>query len=327
MDDPVQALVLHWRREVAGLGRGDDLLLFLRILDLGSICEAARSLALSAAVASQRLKRLERELGVRLLQRTTRQLRPTPEGRSLAEQGREAVEDLEALMGGLHRSTREVAGTLRLTLPPTFGRLYVSPLLPNFLSRHPRLRLDLDLSDRRRDIVASGFDLAIRIGLLADSSLVARRLAANRRVLCASPAYLKRHGTPHAPEELTRHECLLLSDGEEESGTWRLRDVSGENVSVKVSGRIRSSQGEFLRDAAVAGLGIVQQSTWHVCDDLRAGRLRQILPDHALPETGIHAVMPQRRLVPPRVRAFIDFLVEEWEPALPWERHADDGKG
>ncbi|NIC04812.1 LysR family transcriptional regulator [Billgrantia bachuensis] len=305
------------------MSRIDDLSLFLRILDLGSISEAARSLGLSAAVASQRLKRLERELGVRLLQRTTRQLRPTPEGRSLAEQGRAAVEDLEALTSGLHRSTREVAGTLRLTLPPTFGRLYVSPLLSRFLSRYPRLRLDLDLSDQRRAIVGSGFDLAIRIGSLADSSLVARRLATNRRVLCASPAYLKRHGTPRVPEELTRHECLLLTDGEGEPGHWRLCGASGESVEVKVDGRIRSSQGELLRDAAVAGLGIVQHSIWHVCDDLRAGRLQRILPDHMPPETGIHAVMPQRRLVPPRVRAFIDFLVEQWEPVPPWERHTN----
>ncbi len=309
------------------MSRIDDLSLFLRILDLGSISEAARSLDLSAAVASQRLKRLERELGVRLLQRTTRQLRLTPEGRSLAEQGRAAVEDLEALTSGLHRSTREVAGTLRLTLPPTFGRLYVSPLLSRFLSRYSRLRLDLDLSDQRRAIVGSGFDLAIRIGSLADSSLVARRLATNRRMLCASPAYLKRHGTPRVPEELTRHECLLLTDGEGEPGHWRLCGASGESVDIKVDGRIRSSQGELLRDAAVAGLGIVQHSTWHVCDDLRAGRLQRILPDHAPPETGIHAVMPQRRLVPPRVRAFIDFLVEEWEPVPPWERHASGVRG
>ncbi|QTP53883.1 LysR family transcriptional regulator [Billgrantia sulfidoxydans] len=306
------------------MSRVDDLSLFLRILDLGSISEAARSLDLSVAVASQRLKRLERELGVRLLQRTTRQLRPTPEGRSLAEQGREAVEDLEALMSGLHQSTREVTGTLRLTLPPTFGRLYVSPLLPRFLRRYPRLRLDLDLSDQRRDIVGSGFDLAIRIGSLADSSMVARRLATNRRVLCASPAYLKRHGIPRTPEELTRHECLVLTGGEVGAGTWRLRDINGEWFAVKVDGRIRSSQGELLRDAAVAGLGIVQHSTWHVCDDLQAGRLQQVLSDYALPETGIHAVMPQRRLAPPRVRAFIDFLVEQWEPVPPWERHKED---
>lgn len=310
------------------MSRIDDLSLFLRILDLGSISEAARSLDLSAAVASQRLKRLERALGVRLLQRTTRQLRPTPEGRSLAEQGRGAVEDLEALMSGLHRSMREISGTLRLTLPPTFGRLYISPLLPRFMSRHPNLRLDLDLSDQSRDIVGSGFDLAIRIGALADSGLVARRLATNRRVLCASPAYLQRHGTPRTPNELTRHECLLMTGGEGESGIWRLRDADGESVNIKVDGRIRSSQGEFLRDAAVAGLGIVQHSTWHVCDDLRIGRLQRVLPDHALPETGIYAVMPQRRLVPPRVRGFIDFLVEQWEPVPPWERHVgtDHGK-
>ena len=308
------------------MSRVDDLSLFLRILDMGSISEAARSLDLSAAVASQRLQRLERELGVRLLHRTTRQLRATPEGRSLAEQGRGAVEELEALMGGLHRSTREVSGTLRLTLPSTFGRLYISPLLTAFLNRHPRLRLDLDLSDQGRDIVGSGFDLAIRVGSLVDSSLVARRLARNRRVLCASPAYLQRHGTPRSPEELTRHECLVLTGGAGEPGIWHLRDASGESVSVKVGGRIRSSQGELLRDAAVAGLGIVQHSTWHVCDDLRAGRLLRILPVHAPPETGIHAIMPHRRLVAPRVRAFIDFVVEQWDPTPPWERHAAAGK-
>jgi DNA-binding transcriptional LysR family regulator len=307
------------------MSRFDDLSLFLRILDLGSISEAARSLDLSAAVASQRLQRLERDLGVRLLHRTTRQLRPTPEGRSLADQGREAVEELDALMSGLHRSTREVSGTLRVTLPPTFGRLYVSPLLPGFLSRHPRLRLDLDLSDQSRDIVGSGYDLAIRVGSLADSSLVARRLATNRRVLCASPTYLQRHGTPHDPEELTRHECLLLTGSAGEPGIWHFRDADGGSVSVKVSGRIRSSQGELLRDAAVAGLGIVQHSIWHVCDDLRTGRLIQILPGHALPETAIHAVMPHRRLVPPRVRAFIDFLVEQWDPVPPWEREVVRG--
>ena len=301
------------------MDRIGDIALFLRVLDLGSISAAARTLDLSVAVASQRLKRLERELGVRLLHRTTRQLHPTPEGLLLAEQGRVLVEDLEALADGLRRTGSGVAGTLRVTLPSTFGRMYVSPLLPEFLALHPGVRVSVDLSDVKVDLVSAGMDLAIRIGTLDDSSLVARQLAINRRVLCASPDYLERRGVPGTPADLAAHECLLLVGSQGRQDTWRLRDGDTE-VSVRVGGRIESNQGELLRDAAVAGLGIALHSTWHVSDDLRAGRLRVVLPDHPLPESGIHAVMPQRRLVPPRVRAFVDFLADKLGGTPPWER-------
>lgn len=301
------------------MDRIGDIALFLRVLDLGSISAAARTLDLSVAVASQRLKRLERELGVRLLHRTTRQLHPTPEGLLLAEQGRVLVEDLEALADGLRRTGSGVAGTLRVTLPSTFGRMYVSPLLPEFLALHPGVRVSVDLSDVKVDLVSAGMDLAIRIGTLDDSSLVARQLAINRRVLCASPDYLERRGVPRTPADLAEHECLLLVGSQGRQDTWRLRDGDTE-VSVRVGGRIESNQGELLRDAAVAGLGIALHSTWHVSDDLRAGRLRVVLPDHPLPESGIHAVMPQRRLVPPRVRAFVDFLADKLGGTPLWER-------
>ena len=302
------------------MDRIGDIALFLRVLDLGSISAAARTLDLSAAVASQRLKRLERELGVRLLHRTTRQLHPTPEGLLLAEQGRVLVEDLEALADGLRRTGSGVAGTLRVTMSSTFGRLYISPLLPEFLALHPGVRVSVDLDDAKVDLVSAGMDLAIRIGDLDDSTLVARQLAVNRRVLCASPAYLARHGAPQTPVDLAVHECLLLVGSQGRQDTWRLRDGESE-VAVRVAGRIESNQGELLRDAAVAGLGIALHSTWHVCEDLRAGRLQVVLPDHPLPETGIHAVMPQRRLVPPRVRAFVDFLGDRLGDVPPWERH------
>ena len=173
------------------MDRIGDLTLFLRVLDRGSITAAARSMDLSVAVASQRLKRLEGELGVRLLHRTTRRLHPTPEGCVLAEQGRTIVEELEALTGGLRQMGTHVAGTLRVTMSPTFGRLYVSPLLPRFLSRHPRVRVSVDFSDQQVDLVSAGLDLAIRIGALEDSSLVARRLAARMLEtwrIAASPA-------------------------------------------------------------------------------------------------------------------------------------------
>ena len=303
------------------MDRIGDLHLFLRVLDLGSISAAARSMDVSVAVASQRLKRLERSLGVRLLHRTTRQLRPTAEGIALAEQGRPLVEDLEALTGNLRKTAKDVAGTLRVTLPATFGLQYVSPLLPEFLSRHPRLRLHIDLTDQMRDLVSEGLDLAIRIGTLKSSELIATRLASNRRVLCASPDYLRRHGTPKKPEDLTKHECLLMAVSRDASDTWQLRDATGKETRVRVSSRLRSNLGEVIRDAALGGLGISLHSTWHVCEDLRAGRLKLVLPDYQLPESGIYAIMPQRRLVLPRVRAFVDFLAQQFGETPPWERY------
>jgi len=302
------------------MDRIDDIALFLRVLDLGSISAAARSLDLSVAVASQRLKRLEKQLGVRLLHRTTRQLHPTPEGLLLAGQGRALVEELEVLTDGLRQGGARVAGTLRMTVSSAFGRLYISPLLPEFLSRYPEVRVSVDLSDQNADLVSAGLDLAIRIGTLDDSSLVARKLATNRRVLCASPDYLRRHGMPSTPDELGRHQCLLLVAAQGRQDTWRMRDRRGREVAVRVDGRIESNQGDLLHNAALAGLGIVRYSLWHASDDLRAGRLQVVLPGYRFIDTGIHAVMPQRRLVPPRVRAFVDFLAEKWGETPPWER-------
>jgi len=302
------------------MDKAADISLFLRVFDAGSISAAARSLDVSVAVASQRLKRLEKDLGVRLFQRTTRQLHPTPEGMALAEQGRALIDDLEALTASLREAGMGIAGTLRLTTSATFGRQYISPLLPEFLARHPKLKISVDLDDQHRDLVAEGFDLSIRIGALTDSTLVARRLASNRRVLCASPEYLRLHGAPATPQDLTRHQCLLLTGRAGRNDIWRLTGSDGQEVAVQVDGRIDCNQGELLRDAAVAGMGIALHSIWHVHEDLRSGRLQVVLPDHALPDTGIHALMPQRRLVPPRVRAFVDFVAEKFGNAPPWER-------
>lgn len=302
------------------MDRIGDLTLFLRVLDLGSITAAAHSLDLSVAVASQRLKRLERELGVRLLHRTTRRLHPTPEGVALAERGRALVEDLESLGAGLREAATEIAGTLRVTMSASFGRQHVSPLLPAFLARHPKLRLSVHLTDQVVDLVSEGFDLAIRIGAMEDSLLVARRIAANRRVLCASPDYLCRRGQPKVPQDLQDHECLLLFGSSGRQDVWRLHDADGKEMPVRVRGRFESNLGELLRDASVAGEGIAIHSLWHIADDLRAGRLQVVLPDYPLATTAISAVMPQRRQVPPRVRAFVDFLVDEFGDNPPWER-------
>ncbi len=310
------------------MDRIDDIALFLRVLDTGSISAAARSLDLSVAVASQRLKRLEDALGVRLLQRTTRRLHPTPEGLALAERGRPLVDEFDALASGLRQAGTDVAGNLRVTMGATFGRMWVSPLLPEFMALHPRVRVVAHLSDQTVDLVGDGFDLAIRIGELDDSSLVSRRIAANRRVLAASPAYLQRNGAPAAPKDLETHACLLLFDSHRRRDSWRMQEPDGTPVDVHVSGRLESTLGELLRDAAVAGEGIGMFSHWHVAADLRAGRLVQVLPQCPLGETGIHAVMPQRRFVPPRVRAFVDFLEARfgryppWDAALAGDAHA-----
>lgn len=294
------------------MDRLTDIALFLRVLDLGSISAAARSLDISVAVASKRLQRLERDLGVRLLHRTTRQLRATPEGAALAGQGRMLVEDLEALTASLRQDGSELTGTLRLTTSASFGRLYISPLLAEFIALHPRIQISVHMNDEMVDLVSAGFDLAVRIGNLADSSLVARKLASNRRVLCAAPDYLQRRGMPQTVAELERHECLVLVGGQLREDIWRLTDGAGRESSARVRGPLESNLGEALRDAALAGLGIALHSTWHIDEDLRAGRLVRVLPDYGL-SNGIHAVMPQRRLVPPRVRAFVDFLAERFD--------------
>ncbi|WP_329743463.1 LysR family transcriptional regulator [Dyella sp. A6] len=309
------------------MDRLDDLALFLRVLDLGSISAAARSLGLSVAVASQRLKRLERELGVRLLQRTTRSLHATPEGAELAAQGRVLVEDLEALTSGLRKGARAVTGTLRVTLPSSFGRQYLSPLLPEFMARHPGIKLSVNLSDQFVDLVGSGFDLGIRIGALDDSGLVARRLAVNRRVLCATPDYLRQHGTPRTPADLSEHECLLLVGRHGRQDLWRLTDGRGHEVVQRVQGHLESNEGELLRDAVLAGQGIAMHSIWHVHEALRAGRLVVVLPGFPLADTGIYAVMPQRRLVPPRVDAFVDFLAGHLGGTPSWERGLEAWSG
>ncbi len=302
------------------MDRIEDFRLFLRVLDLGSISGAARSLDISAAVASQRLKRLEAALGVRLFHRTTRQLRVTVDGIALAEQGRSLIEDLEALTSGLRKSVLDVAGTLRVTVPAAFGRQYLSPRLPGFLARHPNLKLAMDLNDQIQDLVGEGFDLAIRIGQVDAPNLIARRLASNRRVLCASPDYLKKRGTPQRPQDLVEHDCLLMFGNKGVRDTWMFRGNDGKQITVRVRGRIETNMGEVVRDAALAGLGISLHSTWHICEDLTAGRLRIVLPEYELPESAIYAVMPPRRLVLPRVRAFIDDLIEYLGDVPPWER-------
>lgn len=301
------------------MDRIGDIALFLRVLDTGSISAAARSLDLSPAVASQRLKRLEDALGVRLLHRTTRRLHPTPEGLRLAGEGRALVEAFDGLAGSLRESGgHAVGGTLRVTMSASFGRQHVSPRLPRFLAAHPGLQLSVHMSDQQVDLVREGFDLAIRIGDLDDSQLVGRQIAANPRVLVASPDYLSRRGAPVTPEDLLAHDCLVLVGSRGRQDRWQLLDGTGAETTVTVAGTLESNLGEVLRDAALAGVGIAMHALWHVADDLHTGRLARVLPTYAPPVTGIHAVMPDRIFVPPRTRAFVAFLQTEFAAFPQW---------
>lgn len=301
------------------MDRISDLSLFIRTVDLGSISAAARSENLSLSVASLRLQRLEESLGVRLLNRTTRRLYPTPEGEMLVAEGRPLVEALLALGENLKNSRSVITGTIRVTMSASFGRLWISPLLAEFQALHPDVNLVAHLSDEVIDLVQGGYDLAIRLGHLKDSRLVARRLASNRAVLVASPAYLAQKGVPEHPDDLLHHDGLLLTGTDGKRDVWKLQSADGKTHRVKINSKVESNLGELLRDAAVHGRGISWQSVWHVASDLNAGRLVIVLPDYHLVETSIYAVTPTRTLQTPRIRAFIDFLAEKFADP-PWGR-------
>lgn len=269
-------------------------------------------------MVSRRLAALEARLGVRLVNRTTRSLHLTDEGASYYESCARVLAEIEQANASVSAGRQEPKGTLRVALPAAFGNQYVAPLVPQFAALYPAVQLALSLSDRSVNLVEDGFDLAIRIAALADSSLAARKLAPNRRVVCASPEYLRRHGTPSAPAELAQHNCLLASDF---GATWDYKDASGKLGSVRVSGRYVCDNWEVLREWALAGLGIALKSTWDVRRHLSSGSLVSLLPGYSFDsDVAIYAVYPHRRHLPAKTRAFIDFLASSFGPEPFWDR-------
>ncbi|CDY75542.1 Transcriptional regulator, LysR family [Caballeronia glathei] len=292
-----------------------DVALFVRAAALANVSSAGREFGLSAAAASARLAHLERMLGARLLHRTTRRVSVTQEGEVFAEHARALLDAADAARASVGRALAEPYGRLRVTMPSSLGRQHVSPLIPAFLRQYPGVSVDLRLTDQVVDLVDEGIDLAIRIGALKDSTLVARKLATNRRVLCASPAYLEAHGTPRHPADLVHHECVILSDQRD----WGFVTPTGV-INVRVSGRLASDNGEVIRDALAAGFGIGLKSTWSVAPLLSAGELVTLLDDYPLSETvAIWAVYPSRAFVPPKTLAFIDFLIARFGEPPYWD--------
>ncbi|MCA1953025.1 MAG: LysR family transcriptional regulator [Hyphomicrobiales bacterium] len=297
------------------MDRFGDLDVFARVAGTGSMSRAARELGLSPPVISKRIKRLEERLGTRLLQRTTRQIALTEAGRGFHERVLAILASVEEAEDWVSQRAALPRGPLRVSAPTTFGRLHVAPHLVRFLERYPEIALDLSLSDDFVDVIGGEFDVAIRIADLADTSLVARRLAPNHRVLCAAPAYLARNPAPATIADLARHRLLVHN-----ADHWRLEGPEGP-LAVPVRSVIATNSSEVIREAVIAGLGIALRSTWDVGPELRSGALTVVLPRYRAPRrVAIHAVYPSRRHLPQRTRVFIDFLTELYSPVPSWDR-------
>jgi DNA-binding transcriptional LysR family regulator len=255
---------------------------------------------------------------VKLLLRTTRRITLTHEGSAFLEDAQRLLVELANAEASVSAGGVKASGHLRITAPAGFGRRHVAPLVPRFLAQHPEVSLSLNLSDRVVDIVNEGYDCAVRVGDLPDSSLVSVRLADNRRRCVATPEYLQRAGVPQHPAELQRHECLTLSSEASQTRGWAFL-IDGQIQHLRPSGRLDCSDGQVLHDWCLAGLGLAWRSTWEVEADLARGTLQSVLDDFAAPPNGIYALFPQRRHLPLRVRLWIDFLKHSWGDPGYWQ--------
>lgn len=290
---------------------------FVAVATRGSLSAAAQAEGVAPAVIGRRIDALEERLGVKLLVSTTRRITLTFEGSAFLEDCQRLLNDFYDAEASVSLGGVKASGHLRVTAPAGFGRAHVAPLLPAFLDAHPEVTISLDLTDRLADIVNEGIDVAIRIGALDDSSLVGLELAENRRVVVASPGYLEAHGTPSTPAELAQHDCLTFGTYGNQARGWQF-DLDGQLVSMRVSGTLACNDGAVLRDWALAGRGLAWRSMWEVGEDLRAGRLKSVLDAFAAPDNAIHAVFPQRKHLPLRVRVFVDYLKTAYGDPAYW---------
>lgn len=291
----------------------DHLRLFLRIATLHNISQAGAEIGLSAAVASAHLNKLETGLGVRLFHRSTRSVTLSEEGKAFLPHAEEVLASIEAARASVGSGSIEPMGTLRMTASASFGRQHLVPAIDAFMQQYPQIKIDLRLSDTIMDLVEGGFDLAIRNAPLKDSSLVARKLAPDLRIVTASPGYLEQHGEPSSPQDIAQHTCISLMNMD----TWTFAAPEGD-YSVKVNSRFSTDNGETMRDACCAGMGLAINSTWNCHKQLQDGSLVQVLKDHPLlMDVAVWAVYPSSRMLAPKVRAMIDFLLN-WFGSIPY---------
>lgn len=295
---------------------------FVAVIEHGGFSPAARYLGISKAAVSKRITQLEDQLGVKLLHRTTRKLSLTEAGERFFEHATIANRAAKNATDAVSELQGDPQGLLRIACSMSFGRLHISPLIPEFLKLYPKISIDLVMDDKIVDLIAGGFDLSIRGGELTDSSLVARRLAPLNSVLCASPHYLNEFGTPSALEELTQHNCLSFSYSRDVK-EWRFIK-EGKTVNIEVSGNFQVNNSEALREAIVQGIGIGRLPTFVAGPDLSNGTLVQLFPEYQMAQLGIFAVFPERQYMPAKVRAFLDFAIDYlggetpyWEKAIP----------
>jgi DNA-binding transcriptional LysR family regulator len=296
-----------------------DIAVFVKVVELSSFTAAADALSMSQPVVSKAVTRLEEKLGARLLNRTTRRLSLTEAGSELYARSVRALAEIENAELEVARFQTEPRGTLRVSAPMSFSILHLGPVIQSFLDRFPGVTLELSLDDRQVDLIEEGFDLAIRIGRLQDSNLIARKIAPCRQVLCASPGYIAKRGEPERPEDLLEHSCIiysLLSAPRE----WRFTGPDGEAHTVPITGSLQSNNGLVNRAAAVSGAGITLLPTFYLGDQLRSGELKPVLCKFKPQELAVYAVYPERRNLMPKVRAFVDFLVTTFGPEPPWEK-------
>ncbi|WP_224372098.1 LysR family transcriptional regulator [Hyalangium versicolor] len=297
-----------------------DVTVFTRVVTAGSLSAAARELGMSLAVVSKRLARLEERLGVRLVNRTTRSL-------SLTEEGTDFHERCVRLLGELDEATERArahksgaSGLLKVTATAAFARRQFGRLIPRFLERYPDIRVQLDVSDAVVDLVESGYDVAIRFGALPDSSLIAKRLAPNHRVVCGAPSYFAQWGRPKRPTDLKNHRCIAF--GTPPNQDWQFEGPEGETTTVRITGPLSTNNGEMAHEWALEGGGLVLKSIWDVGPDIDAGRLEVALPDYRVPAAPIHALYPHNRGIPAKLKVFIEFVGEELRAAYQWS-HMD----
>ena len=290
---------------------------FAAVVEAGSFAGAADKLDLSRGMATRYVAQIEAHLGVRLLNRTTRRL-------SLSEAGSDAYQRATQILAMVEEAETSAAqeasvprGTLRVSAPVAFGARHLGGAITEYLERHPEVVIDMSLNDRVVDLVEEGFDLAVRVAARIDPGLVARKLTRARIVACASPGYLKKHGAPKSPAELAHHNCIAYTYSSLQND-WRFRK-KGVERTVKVSGNLRGNNGDFLVNAAVAGLGVVIQPTFLAFEALRRKHLVRILPDWEADELSVYAVYPHRKFLPPKVRSFVDFLAERFGPEPYWD--------
>mgnify|MGYP001548665658 FL=1 len=302
--------------------RFEELQAFVAVVETGSFTAAAERLGAAKSAVSRRVSSLEERLGVQLLRRTTRSLNLTDTGRSFYEHSARILADLDEAEAAVLQEHGELRGSLRVALPLSFGVRHMAEPIAEFSRRHPRVTFDLDLNDRRVDLLQEGADLALRIGRLRDSSLIARKLFDARTVVCASQAYLDRHGEPETPDDLGAHQCLVYSNVADPS-RWVYYDADGARGQVTVNVAMSASNGDFLRQVAVAGQGIVMQPTFIAGEMIRSGDLVPILKDYNWPVTPAYAVYPPTRHLSYRVRALIDFLVERFAGVPYWDEECE----